>query len=325
MKVLVLLMAVLSLSACDKMNGLLDVPNKMDKMNNKMDSLTNGMDTTNNKMDSMVSGMDSTVVGINDQRVLIPVQELLNEKNYERLSPIPSQLMPFGKKLAEAISVDDLAELVYLWTKEIREVNPMKQLDAEGNEIEYTAAEIARINRSKLGRILAIQTVCGFLSDAKVNQLITNHIVNHSSFEDTAYEILMFRTQFIRDVLLTESLLAQPLSTVGKFAKSMTYINQLDCIAKLPFADKVAYKVSGFLPPFPASLEEKMEQKMMLTLLKKIDRSVKADFKMDQQNFKVTASQEENAKNQQQQAAIFNQSLQQLNAHLQYWEANTPR
>ena len=179
MKLLVLVIALVSLAACDKVHNLIDVPNKMDDLNKKMDHMTSGMDTTNSKMDQMVGGMDSTVVGINDQRVFLPVKELMDEANYEKLSPIPSQLMPFGKKLAEAISVSDLAELVYLWQKEIREVNPMKQVDKEGNEIAYTDAEINRINKIKLGRTLAMQTVCVFLSDEKVNAVIEMHIENH--------------------------------------------------------------------------------------------------------------------------------------------------
>lgn len=325
MKLLVLVIALVSLAACDKVHNLIDVPNKMDDLNKKMDHMTSGMDTTNNKMDQMVGGMDSTVVGINDQRVFLPVKELMDEANYEKLSPIPSQLMPFGKKLAEAISVSDLAELVYLWQKEIREVNPTKLMDKEGNEIAYTDAEVNRINKIKLGRTLAMQTVCGFLSDEKVNALIEMHIENHSRYEDTAYEILMFRAQFIRDVLLKESLLSQPLSTVGKIHQAVAYTQQLDFIARLPFADKVGYKVSGFLPPMDSAIEEKLDPKMMLPLLKKIELSAKQDFKMELQNFKVSNSPEKNAKNQQIQTDIYNKTMEQLNIGLQYWEANTPK
>lgn len=320
MKFLVLVIALVSLAACDKFHNLIDVPNKMDDLNKKMDHMTSGMDTTNNKMDQMVGGMDSTVVGINDQRVFLPVKELMDEANYEKLSPIPSQLMPFGKKLAEAISVSDLAELVYLWQKEIREVNPTKLMDKEGNEIAYTAAEVNRINKIKLGRMLAIQTVCGFLSDEKVNALIEMHIENHSRYEDTAYEILMFRTQFVRDVLLKESLLSQPLSTVGKIHQAVVYAQQLDFIARLPFVDKVAYKVSGFLPPLDSAIEEKLDAKMMLPLLKKIELSAKQDFKMELQNFNVSNSAEKNAKNQQIQTEIYNKAMEQLTIGLQYWE-----
>ncbi|OYZ23385.1 MAG: hypothetical protein B7Y39_04995 [Bdellovibrio sp. 28-41-41] len=325
MKFLVLMIAVVSFAACEKVNNLIEVPNKMDDLNKKMDKMTTGMDTTNSNMDKMVSGMNSTVVGINDQRVFLPVKELMDEANYEKLSPIPSQLMPFGKKLAEAITVNDLAELVYLWQKEIREVNPTKQMDKEGNEIAYTDAEVTRINKIKLGRTLAIETVCGFLSDEKVNELIATHIENHSRYEETAYEILMFRTQFVRDILLKESLLSQPLSTVGKINQAVIYAQQLDFIARLPFSEKVAFKVSGFLAPYPNVIEEKLDPKMMLPLLKKIELSVKQDFKMEQQNFKVSNSSEKNAQNQQIQSDIFNKAIEQLNVGLQYWEANTPK
>ena len=328
MKILVLMIALVSLSACDKINGMLDMPNKIDSMNHKMDTmekLNDGMAQTNIKMDKMTNGMDATVVGIDDQRVLIPVKELLDEANYEKLSPIPSQLMPFGKKLAEAITVNDLAELVYLWEKEIREVNPAKKMDKDGNEIPFTADEVTRINKIKLGRTLAIETICGFLPDAKVAELVETHIANHSDYEDTAYEILMFRFQFIRDVLLDQSLLALPLSTVGKINKAVFYVGQLDAIAKLSFVGKVAFKVSGFLPPFEPVIEEKLNVGMMLPMYQKIQVSVQHDFKMEAQNFNVSSSPEKNALDKQKQADIYNKAVAQLNDGLQYWTANGPK
>lgn len=325
MKLLVLVIALVTLAACDKVHNLIDVPNKMDDLNKKMDHMTSGMDTTNSKMDQMVGGMDSTVVGINDQRVFLPYKELRDEANYEKLSPIPSQLMPFGEKAAQAIPVGDLVKLVYLWQKEIREVNPMKQMDAEGNEIPYTDAEVKRINKIKLGGVLAIQTLCGFLPDQKVEALIKAHIKTTSRYKQTAYQILMFRAQFIRDVLLKESLLSEPLSTVGNIQEAMMYVGQLDFIARLAFADKIAYRVSGFLAPMDNAIEEKLDPKMMLPLLKKIELSVKQDFKAELQTFNVSNSAEENAKFQREEGEIYAKSIEQLSNSLQYWEANTPK
>lgn len=325
MKFLVLLMTAVSLLGCHAMEQMVDMPNKMDKMNEKMDKMTSGMDKTVSKMDETNAGMNQTVVGINDQRVFLPVKELMDEANYEKLSPIPSQLMPFGKKLAEAINVSDLAELVYLWQKEIREVNPTKATDEKGNDIAYSLNEVNRINKIKMGRLLAMQTVCGFLSDEKVNALIEMHIENHSRYEDTAYEILMFRAAFIRDVLLNQSLLAQPLSTVGKINQAVVYAGQLDFIARLPFVEKVGYTTSGFLPPMESTVSEKLDLNMMSDRLSAIKRGVDGDFKMEQQNFKISSSQEKNAKNQQIQTEIYNRSVEKLNSLIQFWNTNTPK
>ena len=176
MKIVIVMVALVTLAACDKLNNLIDVPSKMDSMNEKMNKLTGGMDQTNKTTEQMAKGMDSTVVGINDQRVLLPIKELLDEANYEKLEPIPTLLMPFGKKMSEAISVEDLAELVFLWQKEIREVNPPKDVDANGDDIPYSAEQIKRLNKIKLGRMMAIESICGFLSDAKVAELINTHI-----------------------------------------------------------------------------------------------------------------------------------------------------
>lgn len=325
MKLGIVIIALLSLIACDKIHNMMDMPNKMDAMNNKMDGLTKGMNDTNGNMGQMITLMGKTVDGVDKQKVLLPFEKLMDESNYDMLSPIPSQLMPFAKEFAAAIPTKDLAELAYLWLKEIREVNPIKASDKDGNEIEYTNAEIAQINKVKLGRLIALQAVCGFLSDEKTNELIELHIKKYSRFEKTAYKILMMRTQFVRDILLKESLLSEPLSTVGEIKEAMMYVGQLDFIARLPFKNKIAYKVDGFLAPMDPSIEEKLDPKMMITLLKKIDLSVKQDFKLEQQDTMVGYSQEENSKIQNEKAADFAKAMEQLNTGLQFWEANTPK
>ncbi len=331
MKFLILAISIMTLSACDKINHMMDMPDKMDSMNNKMDKMESmdkkmdKMDSMDVRMEKMASGMDATVVGINDQRVMLPFQQLMDEANYERLSPIPSQLMPWAQKFAQAIPAKDFAELTYLWLKEIREVNPPKDLDKEGNEVKYSEAQVSKINKVKLGRFYALLSVCGFLSDEKVNEIIDLHIKQYSRFEKTAYKILMMRAQFIRDILLNQSLLSEPLSTVGEFKESMMYIGQLDFIARLPFKAKINYKVDGFLAPMDSSVEEKLDPKMMLSLLKRVDVSIKQDFKVDQQDVNVAGTSEENAKIKKAQSDDFAKAMAQLAAGLQYWEANTPK
>lgn len=337
MKFLILMASLLLLVSCQKLKNLMDVPDKMDDLNKKMDKMTSGMETTNAGMKEMIQGMgttnanmremirgmDATVVGINDQRVLLPFEQLMNEANYERLSPIPSQLMPWGQKLAQAIPVKDFAELVYLWLKEIREVNPIKAQDKEGNELDYTPAEISRINKVKLGRFYALQTVCGFLPDEKVTEIIDLHIKQYSRFEKVAYKILMMRAQFIRDILLQESLLSEPLSSVGVIKEAMMYVEKLDFIALLPFKSKISYKIDGFLAPMDTNIEEKLDPKMMRTLLRKIDLSVNQDFKIEKEEV-VVNSVEEQSKIQTQKTSDLAKAMEQLKSRLQYWEANTP-
>lgn len=324
MKILILMVALISLAACDKIHNMVDMPNKMDSMNKKMDSLTQGMNETNGNMGQMIVLMGKTVDGVDKQKVLLPFQALMDEANYEMLSPIPSMLMPYAKEFAAAIPPKDFAELAYLWLKEIREVNPLKKLDKEGNEIAYTDAEVSRINQLKLGRLIALQAVCGFLSDEKVNAVINLHIKQYSRFEKTAYKILMLRTQFVRDVLLRESLLSEPLSTVGEIKEAMMYIGQLDFISRLPYRNKVSVKVDGFLAPMEPTIQEAHDPKMMMTLLKKIELSVKQDFKIEQQVV-VGENSQEDAQIQSNKVADFNKAMEQLNSSLQYWEVNTPQ
>lgn len=331
-KILTLLTGLLFLSGCG-VEKMFDMPNKMDKMNEKMNQMTEKMDQTNAGMDQMIDGMGKTnsnmgeminlmgktVDGVDKQKILLPFQQLMDEKNYDLLTPAPTKLMPWAKEFAEAIPIKDFAELTYLWLKEIKEVNPLMELDKDGNEIPYTQAQVNQINKVKLGRLVALQAVCGFMSDEKMDVVINEHIVNYSRFESTAYKILMMRVQFIRDILLNESILSEPLSTVGEIKEAVKFAKKLDTISRLPFHDKIAVKVDGFLKPLE-TFEEKLDVKAASKSFKKIKLSIEKDFKLEQKNV-ITGNEEQDLKIQENKSKDFNEAMKTINESLRYWES----
>jgi hypothetical protein len=257
-KVLCIAAVSLSLTAC----GLLDMPDKMDK--------------TNKNMDTMIENTNHTNKQIDKQAKLIPFESMLKAENSENLSPIPTRLMPFGKELALALSADDMLELTYLWLKEVDEVFPAHKLDDKGDEIPYTADEVAKINHDKTARVIGLQIIAGFLPQEVITEMIQNQVYTGGRYEDTVYAILMLRTQFIRDVLLDASLLSGPLNNPGKVATAIEYNKNIDFIAKLPFAAKIILKTKGFIPTEDSPVET-LDPAIALKNWQRIQRSAEAD------------------------------------------------
>lgn len=242
--------------------GMVDMPHKMDK--------------TNENMEKMIDNMNHTNDGIDQQKQLIPFENMLKPENTANLFPIPTRMMPYGKKLADAIPAQDFVELAYLWLKEVDEVFPTHKLDANGDEIPYTQDEIAQINHDKTAVVMALQIVAGFLPQQRIQEMIDAQVYNSGRYENTVYTILMLRVQFNRDILLDASLLAKPLDNAGKVAQAVEYNKNIDFIARLPFAAKIGLKTTGFLPA-DSSPVEVLDTGIALKNWQRIQRSAELD------------------------------------------------
>ena len=298
------------LSSCginESMDAVKATPEKMDNMQNTIGKM-------HGTMEKMNKGMGETVAGVNDQRILIPLIELMKYENYDELSPLPVKLLPYGKSLAQAVTADQMVEIVYLWLKEIDEVYPPKALDKNGNEIEYTAEQIDKINTTKLGRLAALQITAGFLPQTTVDQIIENQIINFGRFEETTYTILMLRVQFIRDVLLDASLLSKPLNSVGGLNQAIAFTQSLELITQLAFAAKIKMKVSGLLAP-QENFEETLKKDLALTKWKKIKLSAEKDLKLELQV--ITGNPEKDAQILKSKQEAFALAMKTVDEHIQ--------
>jgi hypothetical protein len=244
------LIAIPVLTACGVKESIESIP----EMKDQTDRLAN-------RTEDMDEKMGETVAGIKDQRLLIPLQELTKVDNYDALTPIPKKLMPYGKKLAEAISADDMAELAYLWLKSIDTVKPPMEgvlkdkdgkpvLDKDGNVTPvFTDDQIKGINHYNDGLLAALKVVCGFLPEQTVTDLIQRQVVHYGRYEATAFQILMLRSDFIDNTLMQASILSDPLPSVGALRQAITYNDSIERIARLPFVSQIGYQSIGFLPP----------------------------------------------------------------------------
>jgi hypothetical protein len=63
----------------------------------------------------------------------------------------------------------------------------------------------------------------------------------------TLYSFLMMRVEFVRDVLLDNSVMAAKMTHVGHFEKAIGLLEQIEYVAAQPFADEIQLKITGFL------------------------------------------------------------------------------
>lgn len=297
-KIVILIGVLASLTACE------------------LDDALKAVKQTPKKMDKMMGELEKTNQVVKKQEKLIPFQEMLKQENEETLYPIPFRLMPFGKELATAISADDLVELTYLWLKEIN----TKSTDAAGDSLNVTPEQIKAANLVKQARLVGLQVLAGFAPQATVNEMIKKQIYQSGRYESTVYAFLMLRVQFIRDVMLGQSLLAEPLDSVGKVEKAVEYAKQIDDVIRLPFASQVKMKVT-FLPPM-----EESEEKLDLSLAKETWTAVRS--KSERQcvlNLQsLTGNSAEDQQIYQNRMDRLNQALNVIGENLNYWNQVLP-
>ncbi|MGZ3771316.1 MAG: hypothetical protein ACXVCP_18320 [Bdellovibrio sp.] len=243
-KILMLSLTVLALCGCDAMDALKatkSMDGKMDSMNHKMDQ----MGEMNSKMSKMNDGMQKTVDGIHSQELLIPLENMIKAETIEYLYPVPTSLMPYAKKFAESASNQELVELTYLWLKHINEITPVQDIDKDGKPVDLTLEQTNAFRKQRIGKALALAAIAGFVPQETVEQMVKEHIVGGTRHRKTALQFLALRAFFIKDILLEKSLLEELMDEVGKLEDSIKYMNQLEYLISLPFANLISVRTTG--------------------------------------------------------------------------------
>ncbi|UXR65513.1 hypothetical protein EZJ49_04500 [Bdellovibrio bacteriovorus] len=322
-QVLIASALITGLVACDAQDAIDSTKQIPDKMNQ-----------TNSKMESMLDAMKTTNKGVHDQSLLIPLENLLKEENYDTLAPVPFKLMPYGKKLAEAATAEELVELTYLWLKEVDEALPAKDIDeGSGAEIPYTKKQIQRINTLKIAKLTALQIIAGFTPQNVVQEMIQNYVIGGGieggrRFEETTYSFLMLRTMFIRDVLLKESILSKSIDNVGKLEEAMKYIKKIDAISRLRFHSRIEFKSRGLVDyagqqlPSDEQPQEKFDRLMAQRLWESLYDKASAQMKVEARS--VGASPEEDQRLLENEKKRIQYDMQLIQQALQYWSSLNP-
>jgi hypothetical protein len=238
MKKSLLLLSVLALMGCEKIDNMMNMPNKMDDLGSTTKDL-------NAKTGDMGLELKKTSKAIHSQILLLSLQGLLDSKNWDVLEPAPLKMMPFGKTFAEEATAQEMIEFTYATMLEIKETKQEKGKDllTDAN-VDFSANEAAEIVKEKKAKHMMLKIIAGFTQDEKVKEMISVHIRGNNSdgsrrFQETALAFLAMRAQFLNEILIEASILRKPLSNIGLVEEAIKYTTKLDWISKLNFADKI--------------------------------------------------------------------------------------
>lgn len=300
--VLVLIMSLLTACGADQviestnsMPGKMDnMTVKMDETNEKMDSMTEKMDETNEKMDSMTSKIDETNEAVRLQKLSIAKDGMEDPVNAEKLVPFPTRIVPFAELFAYTANRREILGQVYLYLKEVNDVITIPAVDETGMPKEFSAQEIQDINNEKFQIYTAAQAISAHIPQEMLEEIVTEEIYKEGRFQETAYNILMMRYQFLRDAMLTNSLLSQPTESTGVIKDAVTYLTFMDWIARRPFLEDIEVKVTGLLPPAETVHEQLtpvMVKESMLSMISTVMNRANQVEKVVQANDTITDDQ----------------------------------
>lgn len=290
---IVLASCLLGLSSCGKLNAALDMPEKMDKMNR---------------------GMESTNESIRLQKLAVALDQMMKKENQEFLSPIPGDMMAPGQILARALTAQEAVELIYIKLKNINEQTYDDRFPLDPDH--QNTNQIVDFERSKLALYYAIQIVATYLPDETVLEIVDKQIVKAGRFRETALQMLMLRADFYDKVMLKASLTSDKLYTVGQVETAIEYNSKIDYICKLPFADLVQVKITGFM-------DSKTNKRTSLVLNKEMAKNNWISLlNSAQSDVKIAGLSNNESENQAQvasQQARYGNILNTLNNYINSW------
>lgn len=295
MKNLVLVLSLVFVASCAKLESVLE---KAESIPSKMDNLNVGMSKTNEK--------------IRMQTLAVAEKELLDEKNQQFLAPIPADMMAPGKIFAETLTAHEALEWIY---KSLKKVN-LDVYAGEENEVLKN-----NFNRKKMGYLMAVTVVCGFLPDETVNSIITDYIQKSDRFKTTGLNILALRYKFYNDVMLSGSLFSESFSTLGHLEKAIEYNNKIETIVRLPYVDQIKIQFLGFTAP---EINEGLSFQVDVTTALNNWNRMKAFAENDFVAVGMSGNAQADAAEIQRQTAVFTQNMNLVDNKIKSWTPGQP-
>lgn len=221
-QILIILSIAVAFTSCSKMDAALDMPNKMDGMSGKMDTMSSNM----KELERLTKVAEST-------------KEILDSKNYTKLAPIPTDIIPWAKIAAENMLVTD--ELVPFFYIKIKDITSLRYDDNSFGAV--SKAREFEIN--KIGLFSALAAVAGFLPEEKVTEIL-NKLSNSDEYTKTSLQILTLRSYFIQNVLMAEKYKESELVDLGSIEEAIKYNQALERIATLAYSNQLSISVNIF-------------------------------------------------------------------------------
>ncbi len=262
------------------------------------------------KMDEMSGKLDRTETALGR---VFSFEALLKDQYGKNLIPVPFDLMPFAREFAKYAPAEELAEVVYLWTRKINEVT----LDLPNP----TPEDVFAFDWRKMHVQAALQAVCGFIPRAKLDQIIQEQIYGSGRYADATLNLLMFRVRFLRDAMLGASLLSEKMNDVGDLEKAVEYAEEIDYIARLRFAPMIGVELTGFKNN-DMDVFENFDRMDAVKIWQKI--KFKADTNLKVEIKDISGTPGENEKLYQAKQARFNKAMGTVLQRISEWGTNKP-
>ncbi len=306
-------------SGCSKLDSLLDTGDRLKGMGDTTNKMKDNMEKMGNTTEQMKNGMDATNESIRIQKVAIALSEMQKKENRQYLSPIPGDMMPAGKVMAESLTVDEALLFLKDYIKKINEENFSNRYPTDDQSTPDGQKLLAGFEHEKLADLMMITIVAGFLPDKTLNEMISQES-EQGAYRDILYQTLMLRVIFNNDLMLNASVLNEKLLTVGKINKAIEYNQKVDLIAKLPFHDQIALSITGFSnPDMNAAISKRLDISVALKNWNKIYSAASEDFKATSFANDDAVKQAVLAKQQ----AEFSKSMNTIQNFIQSWPTTT--
>ena len=222
--------------------GMDTMVGEVKKTNGGMDTMVGEVKKTNAGMDTMVGevrktndGMAKTNLAVHRQTLQAALGDILREDNTRFLAP-PVAMMPGAQIFSLEASPDELMQLVYVFLNFV-EKTPQNDQD-KANPDSY--------NHAKIVRLTAASVIAGLAPQSTIDQIVQSQIVQAGAFQDAAIALLMLRAQFLQQWIIQPKI-DQGLTNPGMIEDAVNYTDQLTAISTLPFADKIAIKITGLI------------------------------------------------------------------------------
>jgi hypothetical protein len=235
------MLAMVLFAGCDPdgaMKATNDMPAKIDDTNRKIDD-------TNGKIDDTNVELQKTSDAIRLQKLAIAKEGMEDPQNGVYLEPFPTGIVAFAKTFAETGTEEELVGQIYLYVTEINRSVPPKKVNEKGEPVEYTAQEVQNIKQYKKQRLMAAKAVCAFIPQAMIDEIVKTEIVDGGRYKSTALAMLMFRFNFLGDILLDKSIMEEGITSVGMLEKALEYSRSMETVASYPFVSEITWDITG--------------------------------------------------------------------------------
>lgn len=230
------ILALASLSLCLVACGTKDAINATKSMPGEMQAMQSKMDETNAKMNETNRGIAKTSDGIHLQKLKLALDDVLKEENAEYLDK-PLRMVPAGKTFAEEATADELAQLSYIWIKEVQQLG----------DDSLPQAQKDKLDMQKLTKVTALQVIASQVPASVVSQMINQQIYGEGPYERATMAFLALRANFIHGFLLGAQYLdGHEINNIGILSKAIEYADAIEVIVTAPFANAVKISFNDF-------------------------------------------------------------------------------